>query len=35
MFNSGELGDELQTLKSEVSRLLNNHGEGVFDAAKN
>ena len=34
MFNSGELGDELQTLKSEVSRLLNNHGEGVFDAAK-
>lgn len=35
MFNSSELSDELQALKSEVSRLLNNHGEGVFDAAKN
>jgi len=35
MFNSGELGDELQALKSEVSRLLNHTGEDVFDAAKN
>ena len=35
MFNSSELSDELQALKSEVSRFLNNHGEGVFDAAKN
>ena len=35
IFNSSELSDELQALKSEVSRLLNNHGEGVFDAAKN
>lgn len=35
MFNSGELGDELQTLKSEVSRLLNNNGDGMLDAAKN
>jgi ElaB/YqjD/DUF883 family membrane-anchored ribosome-binding protein len=34
MFNSSELGDELQALKSEVSRLLNNNGDGMFDAAK-
>jgi ElaB/YqjD/DUF883 family membrane-anchored ribosome-binding protein len=34
MFNSSDLSDELQTLKSEVSRLLNNKGDGVFDAAK-
>jgi ElaB/YqjD/DUF883 family membrane-anchored ribosome-binding protein len=34
MFNSGELGDELQALKNEVSRLLNHTGEEVFDAAK-
>ena len=35
MFNSSELSDELQALKSEVSRLLNNTGDGMFDAAKN
>jgi ElaB/YqjD/DUF883 family membrane-anchored ribosome-binding protein len=34
MFNSSELSDELQTLKNEVSRLLNDKGDGVFDAAK-
>jgi ElaB/YqjD/DUF883 family membrane-anchored ribosome-binding protein len=34
MFRSSELGDELQVLKSEVSRLLNTAGDGVFDAAK-
>jgi ElaB/YqjD/DUF883 family membrane-anchored ribosome-binding protein len=34
MFNSSELGDELQALQSEVSRLLNNNGDGMFDAAK-
>ena len=35
MFNSSELSDELQSLKNEVSRLLNNNGDGAFDAAKN
>jgi ElaB/YqjD/DUF883 family membrane-anchored ribosome-binding protein len=35
MFNSSELGDELQALKSEVLRLLNSDGDGVFDATKN
>jgi ElaB/YqjD/DUF883 family membrane-anchored ribosome-binding protein len=34
MFNSSELGDELQALKSEVSRLLDTTGDGLFDAAK-
>ena len=34
MFNSSDLSDELQTLKSEVSRLLNNTSDGAFDAAK-
>jgi hypothetical protein len=34
MFNSSELGDELQALKSEMSRLLNATGDGLFDAAK-
>ena len=34
MFNSSELSDELQTLKSEVVLLLNSEGDGVFDAAK-
>jgi ElaB/YqjD/DUF883 family membrane-anchored ribosome-binding protein len=33
MFHSSELNDELQTLKSELSGLLNNHGAGMFDAA--
>ena len=35
MFNSTELGDELQALKSEVSRLLNTTDNGIFDAARN
>lgn len=34
MFNSRELSDELQTLKSELSRLLNNSGDEMFEAAK-
>jgi ElaB/YqjD/DUF883 family membrane-anchored ribosome-binding protein len=34
MFDSGELNDELQALKGEVSRLLNAGGEGIFDASK-
>jgi ElaB/YqjD/DUF883 family membrane-anchored ribosome-binding protein len=34
MFNSSELGDELQALKSEMSRLLDTTGEGLFDGAK-
>jgi ElaB/YqjD/DUF883 family membrane-anchored ribosome-binding protein len=34
MFNSSELGDELQALKSEVSRLLDTTSDGLFDAAK-
>ena len=34
MFDSGELKDELQALKGEVSRLLNTTGEGLFDASK-
>jgi ElaB/YqjD/DUF883 family membrane-anchored ribosome-binding protein len=34
MFNSSELSDELQTLKNELSQLLNNHGAGMFDAAR-
>ncbi len=35
MFDSGELRDELQALKGDVSRLLNTTGEGIFDASKN
>ena len=35
MFNSGELGDELQALKNEVSRLLNVTSDDMFDAARN
>jgi ElaB/YqjD/DUF883 family membrane-anchored ribosome-binding protein len=34
MFDSGELYDELQTLKDEASRLLNIGTEEMFDAAK-
>jgi ElaB/YqjD/DUF883 family membrane-anchored ribosome-binding protein len=34
MFDSGELKDELQALKGEVSRLLNAKGEGIFDASR-
>ena len=35
MFNASEFGEELQALQSEVSRLMNTSGEGIFDAAKN
>lgn len=35
MFRSSDLGDELQALESEVSRLLNPDGGNMFDAAKN
>jgi ElaB/YqjD/DUF883 family membrane-anchored ribosome-binding protein len=35
MFDSNELSDELQALKSDVSRLLNSTSEGIFDASKN
>lgn len=35
MSHSSELSDELQALKSEVSRLLNNASDELFDAAKN
>ena len=35
MFHSSELRDELQALKSEVSRLLNTTSEGILDASKN
>jgi len=35
MFDSSELRDELQALKSDVSRLLNTTSEGIFDASKN
>jgi ElaB/YqjD/DUF883 family membrane-anchored ribosome-binding protein len=34
MFNTSDFGDELQALQSEVSRLMNTTGEGIFDAAK-
>jgi ElaB/YqjD/DUF883 family membrane-anchored ribosome-binding protein len=34
MFDSGELKDELQALKGEVSRLLNAKAEGIFDASR-
>jgi ElaB/YqjD/DUF883 family membrane-anchored ribosome-binding protein len=35
MFNSSELSDELQKLKSAVSRISNTGSDGMFDAAKN
>jgi ElaB/YqjD/DUF883 family membrane-anchored ribosome-binding protein len=35
MFDASELRDELQTLKGEVSRLLNTTSEGIFDTSKN
>ena len=35
MFSSSGLGDELQALESEVSRLLNPDGGNMFDAAEN
>jgi ElaB/YqjD/DUF883 family membrane-anchored ribosome-binding protein len=34
MFDTGELRDELQALKGEVSRLLNATGEGILDASR-
>ena len=34
MFDASELNDELQALKSEVSRLLNSDSDGMFDTAK-
>ena len=34
MFESSELRDELQTLKDDVTRLLNTTSEGIFDASK-
>ena len=34
MFDSGELKDELQALKGEVSRLLNTTSDGIFEASK-
>ena len=35
MFNSSDLSEELQALKSEMSRLLNAGGDGMLDAARN
>jgi len=35
MFKSGELGDELLVLKSEMSRLLNMPADDILDAARN
>ena len=34
MFKSSELGDELQALRSEMSRLLDRPANDMFDAAK-
>jgi ElaB/YqjD/DUF883 family membrane-anchored ribosome-binding protein len=34
MFKSGELGNELQALKTEMSRLLNIPADDMLDAAK-
>ena len=35
MFDSHELGDELEALKGDVSRLLNTTSEGIFDTTRN
>jgi ElaB/YqjD/DUF883 family membrane-anchored ribosome-binding protein len=35
MFDQSELIDELESLKGDVSRLLNTTSEGIFDAGKN
>ena len=35
MFKSSELGDELQALRSEMSRLLDMPANDMFDSAKN
>jgi ElaB/YqjD/DUF883 family membrane-anchored ribosome-binding protein len=34
MFQPSELGDELEALKRDVSRLLNTTSDGIFDASK-
>ena len=34
MFDSSELRDELETLKGDVSRLLNTTSEGIFDTTR-
>ena len=34
MFDSSELRDELQALKSDLSLLLNTTSDGIFDASK-
>ena len=34
MYDRYELGNELQALKSEISRLSSTKGHGIFDAAK-
>src|ERR1700694_5203114 len=34
MFDSSDLGDELQALKGDVSRLLNTASAGLFEAAR-
>jgi ElaB/YqjD/DUF883 family membrane-anchored ribosome-binding protein len=34
MFDSGELRDELQALKSDVSRLPNTTSDGIFEDSK-
>jgi ElaB/YqjD/DUF883 family membrane-anchored ribosome-binding protein len=35
MFDQGELMDELQALKTDVSRVLHTAAEGVFEGSKN
>jgi len=35
MFDSSELRNELESLKGDVSRLLNTAGEEIFDTGKN
>ena len=35
MFDSSDLRDELESLKGDVSRLLNTTSEGIFDATSN
>lgn len=35
MFDSSELRDELESLKGDVSRLLNTAGEEIFETGKN
>ncbi|SDS52391.1 DUF883 family protein [Bradyrhizobium canariense] len=34
MFATSNLADELHALKSDVSRLLNTTGDGIFDASR-